>query len=121
MATWPATLPPTQFRGVARKPQDPVLRTQTDSGPVKTRLKYTAVPIRVTTRTIFSGTQLLAFMTWFENDLAFGALSFDWTDPMDGTTVAFRFTEPPEFVNLRPAPIPANRLWEGQLSLEIMP
>ena len=121
MPAWPGTLPQNLFRNsVTVGWQDPVLRTPNETGPSKSRRRFTAAARPVSGRMLLNGTQMAAFKSFFENDVAHGALSFDWTDPVDGTAVVLKFLEPPQWNLIRTGSV-ANRLWEAQLALEIQP
>lgn len=120
MTAWPASLPQSQFRGLTDKRQKAVLRTPMDAGPAIVRRRFTAVYREVVTRIVLNGTQRQTFDTFFITTLKEGSLPFDWTDPVDDTTVSFRFKEEPEWT-MRRGGTTANRIWEATLSFEILP
>lgn len=84
MATWPTTLP--QFvsqEGYTQTLVDPVLRTESDAGPQKTRLRYTSVPEKFTISLVLTRTQLPIFTdSFFKNELGYGSLTFIWVHPV---------------------------------------
>lgn len=119
MPNYPTTLP-NQFLGLRDKKEDNVLRTQMDAGPSFSRRRYTAVSRTLGVPVVFNGAQRVIFDDFFRDDLKDGSLSFDWTDPVDDSTVTFRFTKPPEFTTMRGGQ-PAERIYRATLALEILP
>jgi hypothetical protein len=92
MATWPSDLPDYPLlNGYSEAPQSGVLRTQMDSGRPKRRKRYNAPPTQFNVQFNLTGSQLQTFEDFFETDLEFGALGFDWTHPRTGTSVSFYF------------------------------
>lgn len=67
MATWPTTLPAPLAAGYALRPQDQTLRTEMDVGAARTRRRTTARNDRTTVAWTFTGAQMAAFRTWFED------------------------------------------------------
>lgn len=119
MSTWPASLPQ-QLIGTTEQDQDAVLRTGMDAGPPSRRNRYTARVTQVRVPMILTGTQKQAFDTFYRDTLKNGALSFDWEDPTTDETVSFAFRSPPTWRLIRGG-LPAARVWDGELDLEIQP
>ncbi|MDX1539980.1 MAG: hypothetical protein R3349_01120 [Geminicoccaceae bacterium] len=128
MATWPGLPFPQKLArdSLSVDYQSPVLRTENDIGPAKTRLRFTAAVRRIRGRLPpVDGTQLATFRTFYETTIAYGALSFDWTDPLDESTRAFRMIEAPGISLARPGTVSPgasiHRLWIITLQMEILP
>lgn len=94
---WPGSLPAFE-RGLKDVAQDGVIRTPMDAGPVKRRRRFTAMS-RYLRGTIYltSAAQRNALDTFFDDTLQGGSLSFEMTDPKDGTQQIFAFISPPEY------------------------
>jgi hypothetical protein len=101
MAAFPASLPSLDRLdpGVSVAPFDPVLRTAMDTGPAKTRPRFTmpdpgswaSVELGHGAYTFAQVEALLAF--WQAN----AAISFTMSDPGSGDVVSWRFLEPPRY------------------------
>ncbi|EBA18404.1 hypothetical protein RSK20926_11814 [Roseobacter sp. SK209-2-6] len=77
------------------EPEDAVLRTQTDSGPVKSRRRYTAVPISIRfTLPRMTNAQYAEFQAWFENDVKGGSIPFTALHPITREQCSFQFVRP---------------------------
>lgn len=120
MATWPAQLPQDQFLNLTDQQQDSVLRTNMETGPPSRRARFTAVTRAVDVPIMMTGDQRAVFDDFYRDDLAFGALAFDWEDPSTDATVSFAFRSPPKWT-LRRGGLPAARIWQSSLELEIQP
>ena len=121
MPIWPVTLPQLALVGAATQDDDAVLRTSMDTGPASRRRRYTAISQSLSFRMVFTGVQRATFDTFYRTTLSHGALSFDWTDPVDDATVTMAFKEPPKFSVVVGDATPADRIWQVTLSLEIQP
>lgn len=117
MATisYPSTLPQyVNQAGFSHSPENPVISTDTDIGPKKRRLRYTAVP------EYFSGTlrlteeQYAIFRTFWKDTLVYGALEFNWVHPLDRIPVEVRMTDSYKAV-------PVGIEWDVTISFEVMP
>lgn len=117
---WPPSLPQEQFLGLTEQEQDARLRTQMDAGPAIMRRRFTATVRDFTIPILLNGTQRQTLDTFYITTLLEGVLAFEWVDPVDDTTVSFRFVEPIRFTPIAGG-TPADRLWEGTMSLEIVP
>lgn len=118
MAVWPATLPDTiSWQGYARRLQDTRIRSNMDAGPPKVRSRYTAGIIEQDLPVVwFTKAQWVLLEAFYVSTLAQGTLPFEWTDPISGATVNFRFKAPPTFgAMLGPDTIPVT------LNLEVLP
>ena len=118
MPIWPLTLPQEQsWQGYARRLQDTRLRTPMDAGPPKLRSKYRAhivehdIPVLY-----FTKAQWVLLETFYVTTLQQGTQTFEWTDPISGVAVNYRFKAPPTFgAMLGPDTIPVT------LPLEVLP
>lgn len=116
MATWPASLPQTLLQqGYHQTMPSARARTQMDAGPAKIRRRYTAAVSPVKAMSNMTTTQIADLKTFYKTTLLGGTQAFDWTDPIAGGTVSFRFVTEPDW-----EPLSANR-YKVSLDLEIMP
>lgn len=72
-----------------------VIRTATETGPVKVRRRFTRARRVVSVQMIFTSAQYVSFQTWFRDVLLGGVQEFDFVNPYTQTTVSYRFVEPP--------------------------
>ncbi|MDR1506574.1 MAG: hypothetical protein LBI67_05675 [Treponema sp.] len=89
---YPDSLPAIRAAGFSSTYKDPVIRTQMDAGPVKQRLRYTAVPKQFTGTIVVTEEERLVFETWFTGVLGFGTLRFVMQNPQTLVPEEFRFT-----------------------------
>lgn len=116
---WPIDLPQDVFtEGYDEGLPDVALRTQMDAGPAKTRRRHTAAPRPLNVTVGLSRAQAASFDDFFTEDLAGGALSFDWIHPRTLAAVTLRFVTPPP---PRIVPEPGAQRWRVALTLEVMP
>jgi hypothetical protein len=120
MTVWPASLPQYPMGPTGDALQDPRARSQIEQGAPHVRTRTTAAPRHVDAPMVLTGTQLATFDAFYETDLAFGALRFQWTDFRDDAPAQYRFLEPPKWSSLRGG-APADRLWQATLKLERLP
>jgi hypothetical protein len=95
--SWPADLPATlNLAGLKGSFKDPVLRTDMDAGPQKTRLRYTRPPKNYSGSLIAdeAGRERLEY--FYRVTTRFGALRFNFTNPQTLEVREFRFTAPPD-------------------------
>lgn len=71
--TWPATLPRPTFDGYRLKRQDPIARTEMESGPARQRRRYSQVPTRIPVRWRFTAWEFALFEAWTQWDAKDGA------------------------------------------------
>jgi hypothetical protein len=90
--SYPESLPGVRASGFQSEYQDPVIRTQMDAGPVKQRLRYTAVPKRFTATIAVDESVRELFEAWFTETLGFGTLRFVMRNPQTLDLEEFRFT-----------------------------
>lgn len=90
--SYPDSLPGIRASGFQAQYQDPVIRTQMDAGPVKQRLRYTAVPKKFTGTIVVDEAEREIFEAWFTGFLGFGTLRFAMQNPETLAFEEFRFT-----------------------------
>lgn len=116
MSAWPETIPALPLQeGFSETLRNVVIRTQTDSGPAKTRSRYTAGPKNYTMQFILTQTEKTALNTFFDTTLVNGSTSFTYTNPASGESGTFRFLGPPVYG----APIGLHIM--ATLQLELLP
>lgn len=95
---------------------DNVIRTQMDAGPAKVRRRSTAAPLQWSMgHPAFSKAQLRAFLQFFREDAAHGAMPFQMADPVMGGMMTCRFAGAPSW-----SPITTDE-FTVSVSLEILP
>ena len=115
MAVWPAGLPQGMFIGLQDARVSSLVRSPTDAGIPKVRRRFTATLRVLSVPIVLTTSERTTFDTFYISTLAEGSLPFDWTDPIDGSTVEYRFREPAEFRTI------STNLWSAVLSLEMLP
>lgn len=121
MESWPSTLPeyPDQT-SFSETIQDPVIRTEMDSGPKKNRLRFTAVPELYSMSMVMTRVQRATFIDFYKNDLNYGVDEFSWYHPVDvdgfGARIPcnFRFTGPYQIT-------PQEQMFSVSFTLEVLP
>lgn len=91
---------------------DNVVRFGTDTGPGKRRPRSTTAPTPISCLKPLTLADTLTLDSFFKNDLAQGALTFDWKHPRTGAAVSMHFSEKPRY-SARGA------LFMVQMSLEV--
>jgi len=93
MPTWPLNRP--QQSGYILKPDDPVIRTSIESGPVRARRRFTQSSTLIDVNWFFNMTDFGIFETFHHDELLDGVSWFD-IELMNGqgiTTYSARFRE----------------------------
>jgi len=119
MSTWPATLPNMKL-GTSVGDDESRLVTPMDTGPSTVRKRFTAYTRTLSVPMILDGTQLDTFLEFYRDTINQGTDAFDWTDPVDDTTVSMRFKSPPTFQSIKSGAV-ADRIWSATLNLEFLP
>lgn len=114
-ATWPASLPkePQQDETLRIAPRDNLVRSQTDTGPGKTRRRSSRAPIDVACSLVLNDASKSAFQAFFREDLLDGALRFTWAGMdalIDGAAHEYQFAAPPAYT-------PLGTVWRAELQL----
>lgn len=97
MATWPANIPQApETQGYGEEPGFPVIQAPVD-GPPLSRRRFTAAVKSYTAVFFFDYAELAIFEAFYENDLGFGALAYDWRERGIATNPVrqFRITTKP--------------------------
>ena len=102
MPSWPASLPQQLLqRGYRESLANNVIRTSVDAGPEKRRQRFTAAVRPLSGSMTMTSAQLDTLMIFYDEDIASGALAFDFKPPRDQTnTVSVVFRQPPSWTNL---------------------
>lgn len=91
MATLPSYVK-VLYEGYSETKESGILRTDFETGPSRqARFKSRTIKTRQVRLFIDSNANFQAFEAFFANDLKQGALFFNMTDPVKGTTVEARF------------------------------
>lgn len=115
MPVWDAGLPQSPLiDGYDEAVPDTVLRSQPDTGPAKTRNRFTAGVRQVTWPFRMTTAQIALLDTFYLTTLDAGTTSFDHTDPRTGTTTSYKFRSAPRYIR-------SGLNWSVSLSLEILP
>lgn len=90
---WPSSLPQFVLRdGYNRSPRSNVIRTEMDTGPAKVRRRSTFKTFTLNVTMAMDVTELNTFESFFDSNLGYGALSFNFPNPEDpDNTIEVRF------------------------------
>jgi len=119
MAVWPVSLPSTMEVGANEEFVQGFIRSPVDKGPSKSRRRFTNSPRVLNGTMLFDATQRAAFDTFYKTTISEGADEFDFTDPVDLSTVTARFVEAPKFSMLAGS-ASGVALYRVSLSIEII-
>ena len=113
---WPSSLPQELITdGYGQQAPNTIIATQMDVGPGKRRRRTSAGVQPVQGQIVVTEAQLDTLRTFFRTSLGDGALRFSWADPVSGSPVEMRFTEPPQW-SAR-----TSGIYTVSLALEILP
>lgn len=94
--TWPATIDQNILQdGFRQQAKDIVIRTTMEAGLDKLRRRYTTAIINITPQMILDYTQQATLEDFYNITLQGGVLTFNFDDPVSGTTKEYRFLSPP--------------------------
>lgn len=97
MPTWPATLQQCPILGWNETVESNIVEFDPDAGFPRRRRRSTVRSYRLSVAYKLSKADLAVFWTFFENDIADGALPFDWPNPrLNATVVSALILEPPQ-------------------------
>jgi len=124
--SWTSTLPQTQPLGIVCQEEPNIVRSETDSGPAKTRRRFTAASEMVDIPMLFTGSQKTAFDTFWNtcwDQTGDAAGTFEWRHPVTDEVVTYRFrsTSKPKFTLTHASTTITTVRWEALLQLEILP
>jgi len=95
MADYPMLSQNPDAEGYKEEPaMDPTLRSETESGKVITRARFTRVPKRFTFRYAQLPNADKEILDAFEKARGYGSESFNWTNPVNSTVYEVRFQKP---------------------------
>lgn len=120
MVDWPSTLPQFKLSGIKDQRQGGRIRSNVDAGPALVRRRYTATVRNVDIPMTFTNAERILMDTFYGTTLQEGSISFNWTDPVTGSVVTYRFrdTGGPDWQAVEGGP---QKRWNVVLNLEIMP
>ena len=93
--TWPNTLPAyVTESGFNEQFQDQNTESTMDTGPAKTRRRFTKAIRFITCNLNMTAEQVDTFETFFRTTTKGGSLPFDWVHPRTQASTTFRFRNP---------------------------
>lgn len=101
-AAWPLTTSFVDQSGYKESIlNDPLVRTSMDSGPPKSRARFSAVVYTFEgTISFLSSANVDTLFTFYDTTLVFGSLPFTWTNPRTGSAGTFKWQERPAIVGV---------------------
>lgn len=117
--TWRVTLPDYPDN-IDYRPKEGAIRSQNETGPANKRPRYTDEGAMLSYRQVYTGPQYLDLLDFHDDELAMGSLTFTRDDPMDDVVRTMRFMQRPQASLARGGAAAATRLWQVQISLEII-
>lgn len=117
MPTWPVSLPEVRPGGYQETPQNQVLRSEMETGPAKTRRRFTAGTRTIPVQYQLTDAELAVFEAFFDDEIAAGALSFSWPHPRTGQTVTAKILPPGYQID----PVGGGLWWLLSLTIEVQP
>lgn len=115
---WPGGLPQAFFRGVGLQPRVSFDTFAVDAGPAKRRSAFGAPTDIVTGPLKLTKAEYVIFKNFYNDTLAYGALEFDWIDPVSELATTYRFLEPVSFAQEMVA---SGFFFLGEMTLERQP
>ena len=104
------------FDGYQQSRESALIRTEMESGPPRqAKIKSLVLTTRTAKLYLSSKADYLSFLTWYREDISEGALFFNMTDPVTGSTIQARFVDG-GFVS-RPMTA-AMDFWEIEVNIE---
>jgi len=111
---WPAGLPQSPLAdGYGWQPGENVVRFAADAGVAQARRRATSALRTIDAGYWLTTAQLVTWAAFYVDEIAHGALWFDWPDPATATTVPARLMAPP-----RVTPVSGGMRWRLDLRLE---
>lgn len=116
MPQWPETLPASPLASKYEETApDNILRTQMEQGPAKLRRRATGGVAQLEAGYLMTAAQVAALEEFRRDQIAGGALAFDFPHPRTGTAVSCRLRKSP-VITAR-----GNGHYHVRLSLEVLP
>tara|TARA_R100000152_G_C6780025_1_gene212300 strand:+ start:3084 stop:3434 length:351 start_codon:yes stop_codon:yes gene_type:complete len=98
---WPTALPQNIKRGsFTETPIDPRIRTQTEYGPQKIRLRETKMRYIVSVTLELTSSEYATLKNYVQTTLGFGIQTFEFYHPQRQTNVEYRLVELPTYADL---------------------
>lgn len=120
MVDWPSGCPQFKLTGIKDKRGPTKLRSSVDVGPALVRRRYTAAVRNLDVPMTFTNAERVVMDAFYIDDLDEGTLRFNWTDPVDGSTLAMRFREN-DGIDWQAVEGGDGKRWNATLTLEILP
>lgn len=104
------------FQDYSQRRESALLRTEMESGPPKqAKVRSRVMLTRAAKLYLSSKADFQSFETWYREDLDEGALWFDMTDPVSGSTIEARFVGGGYTATPMSA---AMQLWQVEVNIE---
>ena len=104
------------FQDYSQRRESALLRTEMESGPPKqAKVRSRVMLTRAAKLYLSSKSDFQSFETWYREDLDEGALWFDMTDPVSGSTIEARFVGGGYTATPMSA---AMQLWQVEVNIE---
>jgi hypothetical protein len=104
---WPTTLPLNPARYSEQK-QPSSVHTQPDSGPTKSRRRFTKSVTKATAEYVLTNAQAVILDDFWADDMASGAIKLNFRHPWRDTMVEVRIKEAPKFSDNGPLTVMAS-------------
>lgn len=96
MPVWPVTLPEYVLEsGYNEQFPKNTVETEMESGPMKTRRRFTKIFRRFQVSMIMTPEQAATFEEFYFSTCGSGTIAFDWLHPRTRDPMSMRFTNPP--------------------------
>jgi len=113
---WPSVLPTPTVKGYSYEFYDPIVRTEMDSGTIRSRRRFQTVPLRSNLRFIMNELELGIFESFYTNTIRYGA---DWFR-MNLTTGDGSGLKEIRFMSVYKAkPVSGKSVWEITVPIEV--
>ena len=113
---WPATIPALNLTNTYQESLgDASYRSQTDSGPGKTRPRPDAPNDQLSFSQVYDSSDVDDLKTFYTTTLSNGSATFTENHPRTAVSKTFRFVGPPQFSHV------SGPLYQANFTLEVMP
>jgi hypothetical protein len=111
---WPPQLQQLLNDNYQESAQPSYIKTEVDSGPVKTRVRYTKPMEELSCEILVSNaTQYPIFKTFYNTTLSQGTKTFYFNHPVTGVQTTYQFMEPPTFQAQGPLYMTVSMKWRA--------
>lgn len=76
--------------GFGEQPETSLIRTEMETGPAKQAQVRSKQIVNMTVTYTYTSAEFILWKAWRKNDIALGALYFDWRNPLTGNLVQAR-------------------------------